>query len=198
MECYREELVRIRTILKDNPKGMTVSDISKVICINRNSVAKYLDILLISGHAEMITFGPAKVFFPSRRVPIASIINYVSDCILVVDSKLKIVQINDTFLDIIGDNRDDIIGQSIENASVFSDQDHGNVLGKIKQAIDGKECACELHFPIEKDEDVVFKVRFLPTAFDDGDPGVIIILTDITEKRRIEEALRGRFISSKK
>jgi response regulator of citrate/malate metabolism len=64
VESYQEELTKIKTILKDNPKGMTVTDIARKIQVNRNSVAKYLDILLISGHAEMVTFGPAKVYFP--------------------------------------------------------------------------------------------------------------------------------------
>ena len=62
MESYQQELTEIKTILKSNPKGMTVTDIARQIHINRNSVAKYLDILLISGHAEMVTFGPAKVY----------------------------------------------------------------------------------------------------------------------------------------
>jgi len=191
-------LTQIRSILKENPKGMTVSDIAKEICINRNSVAKYLDILLISGHAEMITFGPAKVFFPSRRVPISSIINYVSDCILVLDRKLKIVQINNIFLELVDSTRDDVIGQSIEHASIFSKKEHREILDQIKEGVGGKECSTELCFPINDEGDVVFTVRLLPTTFDDGGRGVIVILTDITEKRRIEEALRGRFSSSKK
>ena len=116
MEGYQKELSRIKTILRDNPKGMTVTDISREIAINRNSVAKYLDILLISGHAEMITFGPAKVFFPSRRVPISSVLNFVSDYVLVLDGNLKITQINDTFLEFLDIKRDDLLGDFIEKA----------------------------------------------------------------------------------
>ena len=65
MNTYEHEFALIKKILQENPKGMTVTDISRKIKINRNSVAKYLDIMRISGHVEMITFGPAKVFFPS-------------------------------------------------------------------------------------------------------------------------------------
>jgi len=76
MEGYQHEIALIKKILTENPKGMTVTDISRKIKINRNSVAKYLDIMRISGQVEMITFGPAKVFFPSRRVPILNMLNY--------------------------------------------------------------------------------------------------------------------------
>ena len=81
MDGYQHEITLIKKILQENPKGMTVTDISRKIKINRNSVAKYLDIMRISGHVEMITFGPAKVFFPSRRVPISNMLNYTSDFI---------------------------------------------------------------------------------------------------------------------
>ena len=92
MESYQQELAQIKTILKNNPKGMTVTDIAREIHINRNSVAKYLDILLISGHAEMVTFGPAKVFFPSSRIPLSALLNFTHDYIVLLDKELRFFQ----------------------------------------------------------------------------------------------------------
>ena len=91
MDSYHQEITLIKRILKENPKGMTVTDISRKIKINRNSVAKYLDIMRISGHVEMITFGPAKVFFPSRRIPVTDMLDYTSDYILIFDNNFKIM-----------------------------------------------------------------------------------------------------------
>ena len=79
MNGYQKEISKIEHILKENPKGMTVTDIARKMKTNRNSVAKYLDIMRISGLVEMITFGPAKVFFPARRVPITNMLNFTSD-----------------------------------------------------------------------------------------------------------------------
>lgn len=76
---------------------MTVTQISREVDLNRNSVAKYLEVLLISGHAEMRSYGPAKVFFRSQRVPIFSLLNFSSDYMLISDRALKIIQINDNF-----------------------------------------------------------------------------------------------------
>ena len=103
MKQYKKEIKHIQQILEENPKGMTVTDIARCIRINRNSVAKYLDIMRISGLVEMITFGPAKVFFPARRVPVTDLLNYTSDFILVFDEDLKITFVNETFLRFLDD-----------------------------------------------------------------------------------------------
>jgi stage V sporulation protein SpoVS len=94
MNGYQDELSKIKVILKANPLGLTVTDIAKRININRNSVAKYLDVLNISGQVEMRAIGPAKVYYPSQRVPLSALLNYSSDHIVVYNSDLVVVQAN--------------------------------------------------------------------------------------------------------
>jgi len=188
VENYQKELTLIKTILKNNTKGMTVTDIAREINVNRNSVAKYLDILLISGHVEMITFGPAKVFFPSRRVPLSTVLNFISDYILVIDNDLKIILINDTLLEFLDHKRETLLSQRIDqtNIPLFTTE----IIQHITSALEGKEYAEEICLQSDDDE-FYFSIRLLPTAFEDGGLGVTIILTNITEKRRIENALKG-------
>ncbi|MFH1101757.1 MAG: PAS domain-containing protein [Methanobacteriota archaeon] len=189
MEDYQEELALIKIILKNNPKGMTVTDIAREIDINRNSVAKYLDILVISGHAEMITFGPAKVFFPSRRIPISSLINYISDYIIILDENLRILQVNDVCLQFFNTQKEDIIGEEIHK-TILPRLHAETLYAKVKDALTGKEYYIEL--TIQLDEGIVyFQVHLLPTTFEDGRQGVTCILTNITEKKHIEQAFRG-------
>lgn len=49
--------------------GVSIVDISRKCGLNRNSVAKYLNILVTLGQAEMQVVGPAKVYHLSSRVP---------------------------------------------------------------------------------------------------------------------------------
>ena len=93
-----EKITKIKRLLKTKPKGLTISDISQVLKINRNSVAKYLEILLITGQVEMRAYGNAKVYYLSQRVPFSAMLRFASELILVVDSELKITDINDHFL----------------------------------------------------------------------------------------------------
>ena len=60
--------------LKEHPRGMSVSDLAAAVGINRNTVSRYLDVLLVSGQVEMETYGKAKVFYLSQRVPIAAML----------------------------------------------------------------------------------------------------------------------------
>ena len=101
MEDQADEISRIRTILLDNPKGSTIEEIAKKLPLNRTSTAKYLNTLLISGQAEMRTFGRAKVFTLSQRVPFSQMLNLSSDLLLVLDQNLIINQVNEPFITII-------------------------------------------------------------------------------------------------
>ena len=188
MESYQKELTRIRTILKNNPKGMTVTDISREMNINRNSVAKYLDILLISGHAEMITFGPAKVFFPSRRIPLSAMLNFTLDYIILLDRDLKFLQMNDNLLKLIDIQRRDIIGRSIEgfSSSIFQIPD---LIINAQKALDGKESTIETKFTLG-DEERYLRIKHIPTTFDDGEPGATLIIEDITGRKKSEEKMK--------
>jgi len=188
MESYQKELENIKKILRENTKGMTVSDIAKKINTNRNSVAKYLDILLISGHADMITFGPAKVFFPSRRIPISSMLNLSSDYILVLDRDLKIVQVNDSFLKFANTERQELQSQRLQDANlpIFNNEE---LFSNIKNVLEQKENDKILNFQMD-DKELFFKIKIVATTFDDGEQGVAITTTNITDQKRVENALK--------
>jgi len=189
MDSYRQEMQNIKKILKENPKGMTVTDISRKIKINRNSVAKYLDIMRISGQVEMITFGPAKVFFPSKRIHISNLINFTSDYILVIDKNLKITMINDSFLEFLNSQRKDIIGDTI-NASILKFlKENLDLSLAINEAIEGKGYTKEINFEMHGD-DLYFKIKIIPTTFNDGKHGVSLIIKNKTDRMVIENALR--------
>jgi len=187
MESYQQEISQIKKVLEENPKGMTVTDISRKIKVNRNSVAKYLDIMRISGHVEMLTFGPAKVFFPSRRVPIKSILDYISDFILIVDSDLKITMINKTFLDFIKEKRERITGQSISDLNFELVNDNDDLNSAIEAALEGKDIEKIIETDLNKAH--YFKIKIIPTTFEDGKHGVGLIIKNVTNYKVAEKAL---------
>lgn len=190
MDGYQHEISLIKKILTENSKGMTVTDISRKIKINRNSVAKYLDIMRISGQVEMITFGPAKVFFPSRRVPILNMLNYTSDYILVFDANLRITMANDSFLNFMKIPRNEILGQTINDTILKVFKDHTEMLVGIKEALEGKKLTQEIEFQNNK-EHFFFKVRIVPTTFEDGRHGGTIVIKNNTYHKIAENALRA-------
>ena len=189
MQSYQKEIAQIEQILKDNPKGMTVTDIARKIKTNRNSVAKYLDIMRISGLVEMITFGPAKVFFPSRRIPISKMLNFTSDYVMVFDKDLKIVLINETFLGFMNVDEGEIIGQYIDNITLPMFNKDLDLSSDVKDAFEGKEFTRDIVLDIDG-EDMHCIVRIIPTVFEDGQHAVALVMKDVTTQKIVEEALR--------
>lgn len=77
-----EKMARIKNALRFHPKGMSITAISRELKLNRNSVAKYLEILLMSGHVDARQFGMSKIYSITDRVPVTALMRFTSDMIL--------------------------------------------------------------------------------------------------------------------
>ena len=143
----------------------------------------------ISGHVDMITFGPAKVFFPSRRVPILDMLNYTSDYIMVFDANLKITMANDSFLNFMKIPREELLGQTINETFSKVFKDHTEMLVGIKEALEGKKLTQDIDFQMNK-EHYFLKIKIVPTTFEDGRHGGTIVIKNITSHKIAENALR--------
>ena len=187
MEDQADEISRIRTILSDNPKGSTIEDIAKKLPLNRTSTAKYLNTLLISGQAELRTFGRAKVFTLSQRVPFSQMLNLSSDLLLVLDQNLVINQVNEPLTRLFGLARETLIGLPITRSSFMPFVSEKN-LSLVIEASQGTE-----HIHIDRIEInglvYFFKIKLIPLVFDQGGQGIAVILEDITEIKKYQQHL---------
>ena len=182
-----EFLNRIHGLLKIYPRGLTISEVSQRLKCNRNSVAKYLEILQISGTVEMQQIGAAKVFYLSQRIPVSSLLGFTKEGILVIANDGKIIQVNERF------------------CRMF-DQDVTSIIG-ISYLMLPTEILKAFHFDAYFDSDTeteytavvsynkydwcrFFKVKYIKTVFDDGRSGLTVIVEDITLETEIEERLR--------
>jgi PAS domain S-box-containing protein len=187
MEDYADEISRIRSILMDNPKGSTIEDIAKKLPLNRTSTAKYLNTLLISGQAEMKTFGRAKVFTLSQRVPFSQMLNLSSDLLLVLDQNLIINQVNEPFIRLFGLSREMLIGVPITRSPFFTSISENNA-SLIMEAARGTEQSNIDRIEINGQE-YFFKIKMIPLVFDQGGQGLAVILEDITELKKYQQHL---------
>ncbi|MCU0628427.1 MAG: PAS domain S-box protein [Methanoregulaceae archaeon] len=184
----QEKITRIKKLLKARPKGLTISDISHNLKINRNSVAKYLEILLITGQVEMRMYGNAKVYYLSHRVPISSMLKFANELILVLDNDFKVVEINENFLSYFKTKKEDIVGSPIGSSLV-------NSIGNIKiedlarDAFDSGEITTETAF-VRDGHLNYLSIKAVPSVFDDATKGSTLIFEDITEKKQFEDRLK--------
>ncbi|NLD56873.1 MAG: PAS domain S-box protein, partial [Methanomicrobiales archaeon] len=187
MQDYEQELAAIRSLLKDNPGGMSVTEISKALQKNKNTVGRYLDILLISGQVEMRAFGMAKVYTLSQRVPLSAMLSYSSELIMVLDEDLRITDINDNFAFLLQLPRQEIVGKSAPLLQP-PEADIHELLDAI--TADSRGTESNITFHIRGSGDRIFHQKCIPTVFDDGRKGSTLILEDITERILAENAIR--------
>jgi PAS domain S-box-containing protein len=187
MQDQEDEISRIRTILKDNPRGITIEDIAKKLPLNRTSTAKYLNTLQISGQAEMRSFGRAKVYTISQRVPFSQMLNLSSDLLLVLDQDLVIMQVNEPFIRVFGHSAEDLIGTSMGKSGLLPALSE-KYLSQIRDSIMGSEHISTDRLEINGQE-YFFKIKLTPIVFDQGGQGLAVILEDITELKKYQQHL---------
>jgi PAS domain S-box-containing protein len=187
MQDYQHELSLIKDLLKKKPEGMSVTDLSKALGKNKNTVGRYLDILLISGQVDMRTYGMAKVFSLSQRVPLSALISYSNELIMVLDAESRIVQINDNFLRLLNLARGVTVGQNLAFLSP-PDVDMHELLEIISEDPLGKEHTLSFH--VRDMGERIFKQKSIPAVFEDGGKGRTIILEDVTEQILAERQIR--------
>ncbi|MGM5481595.1 MAG: PAS domain S-box protein [Nanobdellota archaeon] len=188
MTEYIKILQELQLILKNSSTPLTVQQLSKEIGINRNAVAKYMDILTITGQAEMKKIGPAKLFTLAKRIPITNMMNLAKDVFMVIDEKTRVIDINNSISKVLEISKEKFIGQKVtvfrEKYGVELDSEKGKEA--INKALEGKETVLE--FPIGyNDKKRYFEAKFIPTTLNNGANGATIILEDITEQKKIEE-----------
>jgi PAS domain S-box-containing protein len=190
MVLNREITAQIKSVLKENPQGLSITDIVAAVNINRNTAGRYLENLLVTGQVEMRQLGMAKIYTLSQRVPVSAVLSISSELILQLDKNLRIIFANDPFLSFVSVSSTDLFGKNIEYSQVFPvfEEVYSEFIDRIREGIAGTEWSGELAL---KERGIVFSCHIAPTVFDNGQKGVSVILDDISEKKRAEEALRA-------
>jgi PAS domain S-box-containing protein len=182
----QEKVERIKNHLKWHPRGMTITALSSKMKMNRNLMAKYLEMLLISGQVRMDIIGNAKVYSLSHRVPISAMLEFSSDLVIMLDSENKILQVNEPLLQLLNEDRESLLGKRLEETknAFLRDVPVGVDIDAREQLT---EMSCILH-----DEKRYFRIKQIPTAFEDGTQGSTLLIEDITTQMKYRLMLELR------
>jgi PAS domain S-box-containing protein len=182
-----EPIKKIQILLRSHRKGLTITEIAKKLGLNRNSTAKYLDILLISGEVALNSYGPAKVYTISNKMTVSAMLRFSADIILMIDQEMRILDVNENALAILGLSRNDLIGNRVDelNSPLLARLSIPDVFKEVQ--VTGE---IQREFVITRqNEDYHYRVRLIPSVFANQDEGLTIIGEDITEQIRFEERL---------
>lgn len=185
MHRLADELAHIKDLLRNHPQGMSVTEIASALGRNKHSTGRYLDILHASGHVDLRTFGMAKVFTLSSRVPLSALLSYTTDLVLVLDRDMRIIQGNDPFFHMLEVKGTDTLQKRIEQITP-PDPANGIFLKNLADIISSRQESFEIIR--EGSERRFFRGKVIPTVFEDGSSADTIILEDATVEK---EALRA-------
>ena len=187
MDTRHETIKKIKSLLRFHRNGLTITDIAEKLRLNRNSTAKYLEILLISGEVNLNNFGPAKVYTYSQKMPVSAMLKFSADFILLIDNEMHILDANENALSILGTTRENLIGKLIGDTKspLIARLDIAPVFEEISSK---GEVQREFSISLQG-EDHHFRIRLIPTVFDTMDEGMTIIGEDITKQIQFEESL---------
>lgn len=187
---YDSPQERIREHLKANPKGLTIEEVSRQLVLNRTTVAKYLNSLVQSGQADLRELGRAKLFSYNKRVPLANIINRLSDLILIIDKDMFVIDANTSLLTWFGILKEDLVKKRLDQTPLNSCLTK-TFYSIFSRTLEGSESTHEIS--LEKGVVVrYFRTCFIPLVLEDCKPGVVILFEDITEIKQNQFDLEAR------
>ena len=176
MEEYQSEILRIKVLLGEHPEGMSITAISGDLGINRNSIAKYMDILQIQGSVDGRKVGTSKIYYLSERLPAASIMRFCTRPLFVINQDFVIINLNRSFSECIGIPNDRLIQQPFE-ALPFRFLDGATPRQVLRAALRGMEQRVRAQ---HMSGTLAFQVTllFIPVVFENGKPGVSVIIEE--------------------
>ncbi|PKL60953.1 MAG: hypothetical protein CVV33_00050 [Methanomicrobiales archaeon HGW-Methanomicrobiales-4] len=184
----------IRVLLHTYPKGLSIEEISHHLSISRTTTAKYLNAMDQTGQIESRPYGPAKVYTLTERIPIENIVSLLPHLIIILDDSFTIRQANDSLLEFFQLSKTDLVGREIQYSPLGS-YVNDNRFELLKRAMEGKPQFIEEDITIEENT-AFFYIRIIPTIFEHGGKGIILIFEDITALKttqaHLEELVKER------
>jgi PAS domain S-box-containing protein len=169
MEEYQAEILRIRELLASHKEGLSITDIAGMLSMNRNTVAKYLDILHIRGTVDGRKRGTSKVFYLSERLPVVSLQKVCTRPFFVVDQEGTITELNREFCSLVGLPMDQLLHQSCMSLPLAVSE--GTLIGDVmKTGVRGSEQRVRVQ--VRQGEKILpVSLDLVPVVFENGKPG---------------------------
>ena len=172
-----EPTKQIVDLLKEHKDGLSITEISEKMTLNRNSIARYLDVLKNSGIISERTIGPAKLYRYEQQLPYKEQLELFkramdsASCGITIadaqDKEMPLIYVNEEFLNITGYERDEVIGK---NCRFLQGNDNKQLsVKKIRDTIKkGLSCTVLLINYTKEGEKFTNELRLAPIINSEG------------------------------
>ncbi|WP_292518813.1 PAS domain-containing protein [Methanoculleus sp.] len=172
-------------ILKEHPEGLSITDLAALTSLNRNTVSKYLGILQRQGSVDIRRVGAARIYLPTRRIPVAAIRRFCSSNLIVIDHNLEILEVSGTLTALIGTTPETLIGKPIY--VMFPGRDPSDeLISLLRRALRGEEGTFLWHLPVAGG--ATCRISLIPAVLESGRPAVSLVIEKFPVEKSPEEA----------
>lgn len=169
---------KIRALLRLHPEGLSITSISSLSGVNRNTLVKYLEVLQSQGSVGMRQVGVAKVYYLADRIPVSAVRRFCRHYII-LDHLLDVVETSASIPASLGTPARERTSRWI--CDQFPGlQGIANLEARLRSALRDEEQT--VRWPTGKHPgERVYSVSFMPTVLESGRPAVSLVLNDVTE-----------------
>jgi PAS domain S-box-containing protein len=179
IEKNPDEISTIRDLLAEHSEGLPIKSISEMLGMNRNSVAKYLDMLQMTGRVTLKRIGTAKIYCIANKLPASAVLKLTKSHVIIFNQMLTVADINDSFTTLLKIAKKEILGKTLDHLP-FAVQSQPALLTLIKEGIRGTESKTSASIKIGN-RDIPCTLTISPTFFENGQNCVSLIIDFIHE-----------------
>lgn len=177
---------RITNILHDNLNGMSISEIASGLSMSRNTIGKYIEMMFLSGFVDVRTAGKAKIYHLSKRIPVNTLLSYLSSAIIETDDSYLIQNANISAADLLGSDMQQLNGRNVLDLLTIQ-----GLKGEEKTTILSADRAAVYTSDVELVSSEKKRLAWLTVAdvvMYDGAHGHIFVIEDINDWKEAEES----------
>ena len=110
-----KEAIAIKELLKDHPRGLSITEIATTLHLHRNTAARYLEMLNLKGEVDRKQIGTAKNYFLVQRMPVFALIAFCRRPVIILNARREVAMVNADALALLGCPLEVIYGEGIED-----------------------------------------------------------------------------------
>jgi PAS domain S-box-containing protein len=185
---HPQDTIRNRELTYKTKDGRLIPMLfnASVICDKTGNITG-----VVAGAKDITDLKLAEAEIKKEKTLSENIIATIPDPLLVLDKDLKIKRANRSFYEVFGEEREKAIGARITEILRDEDKKLSARLNRLFGTKDNIEYF-ELHYPSKKQGERIFhiKARNIIFAEEEEEEEELLVITDITERKLAEEALR--------
>ena len=173
-----KDAIAIRELLKNHPRGLSITEIADALRLHRNTAAKYLEMLRLKGEVDRKQIGTAKIYYPVQRMPVVALLAFCRRPAVILNARLEVAMVNADALAFLGCPLEVLYGEGIEDLPypLFTDE---GFIARCREAVRGTPAHVPLQTPIGGTRRHLH-IQLIPAVFDTGRDGCAIVIEDET------------------